>query len=170
MVDSIPNRPSSENPYFSQRDASVKTADPQFFVISDSTATIEELENALWQNIGGHEIISLSRRDLVDGKNLDYTLINNLRQLSEEYDPKTLFAIEDTSVKYFNKFGLKFENFLPSDQSLEEISAGLRSPVVMDEDGNVVIYVKNIKDNQEVEIQAIAADELLRDTIYEETL
>ena len=170
MVDSKPNRPDGQNPYFSQRDSSVKTADPQFFVISDSAATVEELENAIWQNIGGHEIISLSRRDLVDGTNLDYTLINNLRQLSEEYDPKTLFAIEDTSTKYFNKFGLKFENFLPSDASLDEISSGLRSPVTIDGNGNVVVYVKNIKDNQEVEVQTIAADELLRDTIYEETL
>lgn len=166
MVSSIPNQPEIVNPYFSGKDNSVKTGDPQFFVLTDSAATVEEMENAIWQNIGGHEIISLARRDLLEGKNLDYKLINNLKDLQEEYNPKTLFPIEDVINKYFEKFGLSFQNFLPTSEQLLRIEDGLDSPVVLDEENNVVIYVRNVKDNQEVDVQIMASQELLRDTIY----
>lgn len=168
MVSSTPNQPESVNPYFSQKDSSVKTGDPQFFVLSDSSRTVEDLESAIWQNIGGHEIISLARRDIVDGKSLNYNLINNLRDLQEEYNPKTVFPIEDILVKYFERFGLRFEDFLPSSEDLNAISEGLELPIQLEEDGNLVIYVKNVKDNQEVEVQVIGSSELLRDTIYKE--
>ena len=166
MVSSIPNQPELVEPYFSQRDDSTKTGDPQFFVLTDSAFTVEDLENAIWQNIGGHEIISLARRDLVDGQNLDYKLINNLKDLQEEYNPKTIFLIEDIITKYFDRFGLKFENFLPSSQALSRIDDGIDQPVVLDDDSNIVVYVKNIKENQEVEIQVLGSEALLRDTIY----
>jgi len=166
LVSSIPNQPEIVEPYFSQRDSSTKTGDPQFFVLTDPAATVEELENAIWQNIGGHEIISLARRDLVDGQNLDYKLINNLKDLQAEYNPKTIFPIEDIITKYFDRFGLKFENFIPSSEALSRIDGGIDQPVVLDSDNNIVIYVKNIRDNQEVEIQVLGSQALLRDTIY----
>lgn len=166
MVSAIPNQPELVEPYFSQRDDSTKTGDPQFFVLTDSAFTVEDLENAIWQNIGGHEIISLARRDLVDGQNLDYKLINNLKDLQEEYNPKTIFPIEDIITKYFDRFGLKFENFLPSSEALSRIDDGIDQPVVLDDDNNIVVYVKNIKENQEVEIQVLGSEALLRDTIY----
>lgn len=166
MLSSKPNQPEIINPYSSQTDSSVKTGDPQFFVLTDPLATTQDMENAIWQNIGGHEIISLARRDLVDGKNLNYSLINNLASLQEEYNPKTIFPIEDIITKYFERFGLSLEKFLPSQRDLNNIEAGLASPVILDENKNVVVYVRNIKDNQEVEIQIIQSQELLRDTIY----
>lgn len=166
MVNATPNQPEVINPYFSQRDSSVKTGDPQFFVLPEPTITANDLENAIWQNIGGHEIISLARRDLVDGKSLNYNLINNLRELQAEYNPQTIFPIEDIISKYFDKFGLRFENFLPSTQDLA--NNGVASPVVLESDGDLIIFIKNIKDNQEVEIQVIGSGELLRDTIYED--
>lgn len=170
MVNSTPLVPDELEPYYSRRDDSTKNADPQFFVVADPASTVEDMENAIWQNIGGHEIISLARRDLVDGINLDYTLINNLKELQQEYNPKTIFAIEDVATTTFKRFGLSFANFLPTVEELEAIQEGLSSPVVLDDSGNIVIYVKNIRDDQEVEAQIISSEELLRDTIYGEQL
>lgn len=164
MVSSTPNIPESSGSYFANNDNSTKTGDPQFFVLSDPAATVEEMENAIWQNIGGHEIISLARRDLLDGINLNYNLISNLKELQREYNPQTILPIEDIIAKYFERFGLKFENFLPSARQLQ--SQGASSPVELDSEGNIVIYVKNIKDNQEVEVQVLGAEGLFRDTIY----
>lgn len=166
MISSIPNQPQANEVYFAQQDKSVRTADPQFFVLTDPASTVEDLENAIWQNIGGHEIISLARRDLVDGQNLNYKLINNLKDLQEEYNPKTIFPIEDIITKYFDRFGLRFESFLPSKELLAQIDSNIDQPVVLDSNNNVIVYVKNIKDNQEVEIQVLGSDNLLRDTIY----
>lgn len=170
MVYSTPMVPDEPEPYYSRRDDSTKNADPQFFVVADPASTVEDMENAIWQNIGGHEIISLARRDLVDGINLDYTLINNLQDLQKEYNPKTIFAIEDVATTIFKRFGLNFASFLPTNEDLEAIQEGLNSPVVLNDNGDIVVYIKNIREDQEVDVQIISSEDVLRDTIYGEEL
>ena len=170
MSGSVANQPDPGIRYYAKRDDSVKSADPQFFVGVDPAATIEEMENAIWQNIGGHEIISLVRRDLVDGINLDYTLINNLRKLYEEYNPQNIISIEDSSRRFFDSFGIKLENHVPSDDSLSKIDENLIVPVGLSDDLRIIVYVKDIRDNQEVEVQSLVSEALFRDTIYGEEL
>lgn len=169
MISSSARQPMPEDSYSPKRDESVLSSEPQFFVGVDPTATVEEMENAIWQNIGGHEIISLVRRDLVDGTNLDYSLIGNLRKLFQEYNPLTIFSIENSSAIIFQRFGIKLEKYIPSATALARISADLTIPVARDENGKVVIYVSNIRDDQEVEVQILGSQRVLRDTIYEST-
>jgi hypothetical protein len=169
VVNSVARQPLPEDPYSSKRDESVLSSEPQFFVGVDPTATIEEMENAIWQNIGGHEIISLVRRDLVDGTNVDYSVINNLKKLFEEYNPRTIFSIENSASAIFQRFGIKLENYVPSTRKLLQIREGLTVPVTRDEDGQVVVYVQDVRDDQEVEVQILGSRRILRDTIYEST-
>jgi hypothetical protein len=166
MVDAVANQPSPNNAV--NRLDRFKIADPQFILSADPAATVEEMQNVLWQGIGGHEIISLARRDLVDGKNISYELISGLQKLFAEYNPKTIISIENASPLYFQNFGIRFESYLPSQQALSSIGDGLENPVEIDENNNIIIYVSNIKDSYDVEIQSIGAEELLRDTIYGE--
>lgn len=164
MVDAVANQPEPESK--SIRFSDIKVADPQYILSIDPAATIEEMQNTLWQNIGGHEIISLARRDLVDGKNINYNLISDLSKLFAEYNPKTILSIENSSPLYFNAFGIKFEKYLPSIDDLHKIDPALDNPISVDGYNNITIYVSNIKDSHEVEVQSLTAAELLRDTIY----
>jgi hypothetical protein len=170
MVNSVANQPNPDRSYSTKRDDSVLSSEPQFFVGVDPAATIEEMENAIWQNIGGHEIISLVRRDLVEGINLDYSLVSNLSKFFQEYNPKTIFSIENVSANFFERFGIKLERYVPSVRSLGLIREGLTSPVTLDERGRVVVYLSNIEDNKEVEVQILNSGNLLRDTIYENNI
>lgn len=166
MVDAVANQPAPEFRPASKLE-SFKVADPQYILSIDPATTIEEMENVLFQNVGGHEIISLARRDLVDGKNINYNIIADLPKLFAEYNSKTIASIENISPLYFNKFGIKFENYLPSDLALSRISTGLQNPVTIDPvTNNITIYVANMRDSYEVEVQAITSEELFRDTIY----
>jgi len=167
MVNSLANQPKPERNYSTKTDASVLPSEPQFFVGIDPAATIEEMENAIWQNIGGHEIISLVRRDLVDGININYSLVSNLKKLREEYNPSTIFSIENVSANLFERFGLRLENYVPSVRALGQISANITSPVVKNPSGpGVAIYVSNLLEDQEIEVQVISSGRLFRDTIY----
>lgn len=163
MVDAVANQP---EPVSNNIIDSLKIADPQFILSTDPAATIEEMQNVLWQSIGGHEIISLARRDLVDGKNINYQLISDLQKLFAEYNPKTIASIENSTPLYFNKFGIKFEKYLPSEYDLAAIDPNLKNPVSIDVNNNITIYVSNIKDSYDIEVQSITSEEVFRDTIY----
>jgi hypothetical protein len=167
MVNAVASQPSPENaPASKLKD--FKVADPQFILSADPTTSVEEMENVIWQGIGGHEILSLARRDLIDGKNINYNLISGLKQLFEEYNPKTILAIENSAPLYFNAFGIKFELYLPSLKILNRVDPDLKNPVTIDKNNEVSIYFMNIKDSYDVEIQSLSAQEVLRDTIYGE--
>lgn len=167
MVNPIANQPIPQRKYSSKTDSSVLPSEPQFFLGIDPSSTVEDMENAIWQNIGGHEIISLVRRDLVDGINVNYSLVNNLKKLQEEYNPQTIFSIDNVSTNFFNRFGLKLEDYIPSVRSLQQISDEITVPVVAaDGIGGAIIYVSNLAEDQEVEVQSISSEELFRDTIY----
>jgi hypothetical protein len=167
LVNPVANQPEPSSGNRQKLDA-FKIADPQYILSTDPAATIEEMQNTLWQGIGGHEIISLARRDLVDGKNINYGLISDLQQLFTEYNPKTIASIENASPLYFNNFGIIFESYLPSESDLSQIDPFLENPVTLGENNTITIYVSNIKDSYEVEVQSLTSQGLFRDTIYEE--
>jgi hypothetical protein len=166
MVNPIANQPIPQRDYSTKNDNSVLPSEPQFFLGVDPTSRIEDMENAIWQNIGGHEIISLVRRDLVDGINTNYSLVSNLRKLREEYNPQTIFSIENVASNFFEKFGIRLETHVPSVRSLSNIKKGLTSPVTLENDGSIAIYVANPLEDQEVEVQVITSRNVFRDTIY----
>lgn len=168
MVSSSANQPAPDRSYSAKKDESVLPSDPQFFVGLDPSATVEEMENAIWQNIGGHEIISLVRRDLVDGVNIDYSLINNLRQLFQEYNPRTIFSIQNSSAAFFERFGIKLERHVPSVRSLQGIRPDLSIPVDFNQSEGISIFVRDVSENQEIEVEMITSEKISRDTIYGE--
>jgi hypothetical protein len=167
LVEPVANQP-SPNTQNRQRLDAFKIADPQYILSTDPAATIEEMQNTLWQGIGGHEIISLARRDLVDGKNISYGLISDLQQLFVEYNPKTIASIENASPLYFNSFGIIFDNYLPSEADLVQIDPFLENPVTLGANNTITIYVSNIEDSHEVEVESLTSEKIFRDTIYEE--
>lgn len=169
IPDSVARQPKTTDSYSTKRDSSVLSGEPQFFVGLDPAVTVEEMENAIWQNIGGHELISLVRRDLIDGINLDYSLVSNLKKLFQEYNPQTIFSIENVSANFFARFGIKLEKHIPSTEELALIDEEITQPVVLDQNGSIVIYLSNLSDDKEVEVQILNSSDILRDTIYSST-
>lgn len=168
MVDAVANQPSKERPPSPLKQ--FKIADPQYYFSVDPPATIEEMENAIWQQIGGNEIISLVRRDLIDGTNPNYSIISDLQELYAQYNPKSIIRIDGSAAFFKDSFGIIFERYLPSTESLLEISENIVNPVNIEQSSegqDIVIYVADLPDSYEVEIHSISAGEILRDTIYE---
>jgi hypothetical protein len=164
LVDAVANQPLPENAV--KKLERFKIADPQYVLSTSPAQTINDMENLILQGIGGHEILSLARRDLIDGKNISYGIVSSLQKLFEEYNPKTIVSLENTSFSYFKSLGVSFEKFLPSEKALDGIAPGLKNPISIDSQENITIYVSNVKDFHEVEVQSLTSEEVLRDIIY----
>lgn len=64
-----------------------KSATPDLILFDDTTLPIDIMTDLLFENIGGQEIINISRNDIINGQNIRYQLISNSTLLSQEYSP-----------------------------------------------------------------------------------
>lgn len=91
----------------------IKSATPENILWDDSTIPVEILTDLTFENIGGQELLSLTRHDTVNGDNVPNQLIKNLTFLSQEYSSKKILSLQNTSDKYFSNFSIKLESKIP---------------------------------------------------------
>jgi hypothetical protein len=58
--------------------SSIKIATPDIMIGKDEVVPIETMTNLIFEDIGGQEIINISRADLVNGQKVVYQPIKNL--------------------------------------------------------------------------------------------
>ena len=126
----------------------VKVATPEIILFDDVTLPVETLTDILFEDIGGQELLSMSRHDIVGGNYIPNQLIKNLTSLNQEFSSKRLLSLQNTSDKYFSNFGIKLENKIPF------IGNGLNGEnVYLDEFQNVIIELVNLDIDEQVEVQ-----------------
>lgn len=126
----------------------VKIATPEIILFDDETLPIETLTDILFEDIGGQELLSMSRHDIISGNYVPNQLIKNLTSLNQEFSSKRLLSLQNTSDKYFSNFGIKLENKIPF------VGNGLNGEnVYLDESQNVIIELVNLDIDEQVEVQ-----------------
>ena len=137
---------------------SVKTAPIDTVLFDDESIPVEIIADLLFEDIGAHELINISRNDIVNGQTVSYNLIKNLSSIQQQYNPNNILSLQSTSNKYFANFPIKFENKIPL---IGNGPSG--SYVYLDENtGNLIIEAENIEIGEEVEVQITSGG-----TIYE---
>ena len=112
----------------------------------------------IFENIGGQELINIVRSDTVNGQKIIYQPIKNLSSIQQQYNPNNILGLQQTSDKYFAGFSIKLEDKIP-----EEGSGINGNNVYIEPNGDLVIELININDDEQVEVQIT-----LNGTIYEE--
>ena len=56
-------------------------------IFNEEKVSIDGMTNLLFEQVGGIELISMVRRDTVEGQNPYYTIISNLSNIKKEFDP-----------------------------------------------------------------------------------
>jgi len=126
----------------------VKVATPEIILFDDETLPIETLTDILFEDIGGQELLSMSRHDIISGDYVPNQLIKNLTSLNQEFSSKRLLSLQNTSDKYFSNFGIKLENKIPF------VGNGANGEnVYLDESQNVIIELVNLDIDEQVEVQ-----------------
>lgn len=146
-------------------DASNKPAvqlpsNPEIQLVSEDVVPDIIQFNLVFENIGGQEILNIARHDIINGQKIIYQPIQNIARVAAEFSPDKLIQLGPSLKEYFNNFKLEFEDYIPT-----EGNGPNGEYVYLDSEGNVIIEVVNILD-EEVEVQLIAAGTTLAETDY----
>ena len=115
----------------------------------DDSVSIELMTDLLFEDIGGQELLTLSRNDTVNGQNVSYQPIKNLNLLQEEYNPTSLLRLQDTSDRYFANFVIDLKEKIPVTGSGLNGKNYLLNPV----NGDLIIEFVNLKSDEQVQVQ-----------------
>jgi hypothetical protein len=145
IVDSKPNY---FDPPPSPAPPPIKTATPQYILFNDDEVPIDAMVDLLFENIGGHELLSIGRSDTVNGQKVLYQTIKNLNVLKEQYNPNNIIRLQNTSDKFFSNFSIKLTDKIPI------VGNGPNGTnTYLDSSGNLVIEFINMSDEEQVEIE-----------------
>ena len=139
----------------------VKTATPDIVLFDDSALPIEVMSDLIFENIGGQELISITRSDIVNGQKISYQPIKNLSSIQQQYNPNNILGLQQTSDKFFAGFSIKLEDKIP------EIGNGQNGENVYFDatTGDLVIEFINLNNDEQIETQIT-----VNGTIYEADL
>lgn len=126
----------------------VKIANPEVILFDDETLPATTLIDILFEDIGGQELLSISRHDTISGDYVPNQLIKNLTSLNQEFSSKRLLSLQNTSDKYFSNFGIKLENKIPF------VGGGVGGEnVYLSDSQDIIIDLVNLDIDEQIEVQ-----------------
>lgn len=169
-ISATPEVPSIQQTFFPKSTSSVKVASPDIVLFDESALPVEVMTSMIFEDIGGQEIISIARNDIVNGQEVSYSLIGNLKTISQRYNPKNIFSLPETIEKYFSNFAIRLDIHVP------EVGTGpnrQRAYIVNEATpiasrGDLIIDVINMETNERVDVEVLKRGSALGDTIYME--
>lgn len=131
--------------------AQIKPATPDLILFDSSTIPVEYMTDLIFEEIGGQEILGVSRGDIVNGQNVVYTPIKNLGTIESRYNSNNLIPLSNTSKNIFDNYQIKLENYIP------DTGTGSSGEIVyVDANASeLVVNVVGMKNNDQVEIEVL---------------
>ena len=169
-VSATPDVPDIQMTQGSSTRSAVKVATPDLILFNESAIPVDIMTDLLFEEVGGKEIISIARNDIVNGQEISYNLIGNLNGLERRYNSKNIFSLPDTIEKYFSNFSIRFEIHVPEEGTGPN---GQRVYIVQQSSttasrGDLIIDVINMETNERVDVEVLRSGLVLSDTIYTE--
>ena len=149
-LSATPQTPATLNQILSTSNVNhIKAATPDIILFEDDDQLINEMATLYFEDLSAQELISISRNDTINGQDISYEPIKNIKSLQQQYNPNNILGIQDTSDKYFSNFSIKFENRVP-----ETGSGPNGSTVYLDNvTGNLIIETINMENDEQVEVE-----------------
>jgi hypothetical protein len=169
-VSATPDIPDIQSTQGGSSSQAVRIATPDLILFNESAIPVDVMVDLLFEEIGGQEIISIARNDIVNGQEVSYSLIGNLNGLQRRYNSKNIFSLPDTIEKYFSNFSIRFETHVPENGTGP---GGQRVYVVQESTqtsvrGDLIIDVVNMETNERVDVEVLRSGKVFSDTIYTE--
>jgi hypothetical protein len=159
---------------------SVKIATPDLIIQDDEVMSIDIMTDLIFEDIGGQELATISRHDLVNGQKILYSPIKNLTDLYLQYNPNNILRLQ-SSDSYFKSLSLSILDHLPvcgngydliekpgePDKTKWTKVPNCKSIYIDPITGDLVINLINIKDGEQAEVQILTSGNTFDDTIYD---
>ena len=169
-------------PIVKSNDGSVKIATPDLIIFDEEVMSIETMTDLVFEDMGGYELATISRHDLVNGQKVIYSPIKNLTDLYLQYNPNNVLRLQ-SSDSYFKSLSLSIFDHLPVCGTGYDISPPESNPNEEDKTkwkktpncksvyidpitGDLVINLVNVKENEQVEVQVLTSGDVFSDTMY----
>lgn len=165
----------------------VKIATPDLILKDADVIDVDIMTDLIFEDIGGYELATISRHDLINGQEVIYSPIKNLTDLYSQYNPNNILRIQ-SSDSYFDSLSLPIYTRIPicgtgydispppppdDDPEYEEkdLNKWIKTPncksVYIDKiTGDLVINLINTKPGEQVEVEVLSAGNIFDDTIY----
>lgn len=153
----------------SRKEQPVKIATPDIIIFDQEGVEVEIMADLLFENIGGQELISIARNDIINGQDVINQPIKNINTIGLQYNSQNILPLPQNSSSFFNNFPIKFENYLPNiqiDEPEDPLNPNKNKIVYIEDNGNLVIELINLGPGFQVEVQILNAENRLSDTIY----
>ena len=118
----------------------IRQAQPDIVIDPGTDTSGDYIAERFFEELGGTELISLSRHDLIDGITVVYNPIANLSLLRRRYNPNNVIALSFLSDNEFSR------------TSIDLLSRDPGIPY-FDDDGNLVIEVGIIRSEENIEAE-----------------
>jgi len=157
MVKALPNIPvplSSVTKYS-------KAATKDIILIDEKDVPIDVMTNLLFEDIGGQEIIGISRHDTIDGQNLEYTPIRNLSAILSQYNSQNIISIPNSSDAFFRNFPISLDAYLVEypDGTGPNGESVYIDPIT----GDLVINFINLPTEEQVQVEILNSGTIITD-------
>jgi len=138
----------------------VKTATLDIILFDEESVPTDGMFDQIFENIGGQELISITRSDIVNGQKISYQPIKNLSAIQQRYNPNNILSLQQTADKFFAGFSIKLEDKIP------ETGNGTNGEnIYLNAAGDLIIEFINVNPDEQVETQISVSG-----TIYEADL
>jgi len=137
----------------------IKSATPDIIQFNDEdiNSNAELLADILFENIGGQELLAITRHDTVNGQSVKHTFFKNLETIQQDYNSLNILRLQGTLDKTFDNFSVKLADKIPF-----EGNGPNGENVYLDSSGSIVIELVNLLGDEQVEVQITSSG-----TIYE---
>lgn len=158
MVSATPNLPINAV----RRSSDVKSATPDLIIEDLSSVPVEVIERLIFEDIGGQELLLLSRHDTIRGQEVSYRAISNASDIDFKYSSETILFATESFKNYFRNFPILLESVVP------EIEGNQYAPNAYVDlvTGDIILEFKDLKPEQQIEHQALSQASVFDDTIY----
>jgi hypothetical protein len=124
--------------------------------IETQLAETSEIEQFLFQDIGGTELINLVRHDTISGIDPIYSIISKLSKLNIDFDPSLILVNKATYQSIFQQYSIKLANKVPSQKfydSNEQLPESNLITNVYFDGLDLVIEFENVKKTEFIEVE-----------------
>ena len=165
------------DPLLNKTNDAIKIATPDLIIFNDDVLPIEIMTDLIFEDIGGYELATISRHDLVNGQNVIYSPIKNLTDLYLQYNSNNILRLQ-SSDSYFKSLSLSILDHLPTCGTGYDLSGddpdltkrvkvpNCKSIYIDPITGDLVINLINVKENEQVEVEILTNGNIFDDTIY----
>jgi hypothetical protein len=167
------------DPQASKDSDAVKIATPDLIIKGDEVVSIEIMTDLIFEDIGGQELATISRHDLVNGQKVVYNPIKNLTDLYLQYNPNNILRLQ-SSDSYFKSLSISVLDKLPvcgngydliekdgePDKTKWTKVPNCKSIYIDPISGDLVINLVNVKEGEQAEVQILTSGEVFDDTMY----